>query len=70
MSYSNPEELYGNVEVLQTYRKSDQQTNSFTFYCSFCGKSHHEVEKIVIASGTSHAAICNECIELAYLGEE
>jgi hypothetical protein len=34
-----------------------------TFYCSFCGKSHHEVRKI-IAGPTCF--ICNECTEISY----
>ncbi len=32
-----------------------------TIYCSFCGKSKHEVRKL-IAGPTSY--ICNECIAL------
>jgi len=32
-----------------------------TLYCSFCGKSHHEVRKL-IAGPT--VFICNECVEL------
>jgi ATP-dependent protease Clp ATPase subunit len=36
---------------------------SKTLYCSFCGKSQHEVKKIV-AGGT--AAICDECTRLAF----
>ena len=32
-----------------------------TLYCSFCGKSQHEVRKLI--SGLS-AFICDECVEL------
>src|SRR6266571_2719105 len=32
-----------------------------TLYCSFCGKSQHELRKL-IAGPTVH--ICNECVEL------
>lgn len=33
-------------------------------YCSFCGKSQHEVTHMVASPHT--AAICNECVDLAY----
>lgn len=32
-------------------------------YCSFCGKSHHEVCKLIAGY---HVYICNECVELCY----
>lgn len=35
--------------------------NSKTSYCSFCGKSQHEVDKIFTSVA---ASICNECVEL------
>src|SRR5437660_4603383 len=40
-----------------------------TLYCSFCGKSQHELRKL-IAGATVH--ICNECVELCMdiIGEE
>jgi ATP-dependent Clp protease ATP-binding subunit ClpX len=40
-----------------------------TLYCSFCGKSQHELRKL-IAGPTVH--ICNECVELCMdiIGEE
>ncbi len=31
--------------------------------CSFCGKSSHEVEKVV---ASEHAIICDECIEMCW----
>ncbi len=34
-----------------------------TLYCSFCGKSQHEVRKL-IAGPT--VFICDECVELAW----
>ena len=34
-----------------------------TLYCSFCGKSQHEVDKLV--AGPS-IFICNECTDLCY----
>lgn len=33
-----------------------------TLYCSFCGKSQHEVKKLIAGPSTSY--ICNECVEL------
>src|SRR5215475_10818627 len=40
-----------------------------TVYCSFCGKSQHELSRL-IAGPTVH--ICNECVELCMdiIGEE
>src|SRR5712671_5482703 len=40
-----------------------------TLYCSFCGKSQHELSRL-IAAPTVH--ICNECVELCMdiVGEE
>src|SRR6266705_6673853 len=40
-----------------------------TLYCSFCGKSQHQLHKL-IAGPTVH--ICNECVELCMdiIGEE
>ena len=32
-----------------------------TLYCSFCGKSQHEVRKLI--AGPS-VFVCNECVEL------
>ena len=34
-----------------------------TLYCSFCGKSPHEVDKLVAGPKTF---ICNECTDLFY----
>jgi ATP-dependent Clp protease ATP-binding subunit ClpX len=41
--------------------KSDNSDNKNTLYCSFCGKSQHEVRKL-IAGPT--VFICDECVEL------
>lgn len=41
--------------------KSDSENSRPTLYCSFCGKSQHEVRKL-IAGPT--VFICDECIEL------
>lgn len=41
--------------------KSDGQDSKNTLYCSFCGKSQHEVRKL-IAGPT--VFICDECVEL------
>ncbi len=40
---------------------SEEEQNNNTLYCSFCGKSQHEVRKL-IAGPT--VFICNECVEL------
>lgn len=34
-----------------------------TYYCDFCGKSQHEVEKVV--AGPDSIGICDECVALA-----
>src|SRR5579859_6824742 len=41
--------------------KSISGDSKNTLYCSFCGKSHHEVRKL-IAGPT--VFICDECVEL------
>jgi ATP-dependent Clp protease ATP-binding subunit ClpX len=41
--------------------KSDNNESKSTLYCSFCGKSQHEVRKL-IAGPT--VFICDECVEL------
>lgn len=41
--------------------KNDDQDSKSTLYCSFCGKSQHEVRKL-IAGPT--VFICDECVEL------
>ena len=38
-----------------------QNKKGETVYCSFCGKSQHEVRKLVAGPC---AFICNECVEL------
>jgi hypothetical protein len=34
-----------------------------TLYCSFCGKSQHEVTKLIAGPGPF---ICNECVDLCH----
>ena len=41
--------------------KSGSTSNKNTLFCSFCGKSQHEVKKL-IAGPT--VFICDECVEL------
>ena len=41
--------------------KAPSSDSKNTLYCSFCGKSQHELRKL-IAGPTVH--ICNECVEL------
>lgn len=43
-------------------KSSDEDTDSKnTLYCSFCGKSQHEVRKLIAGP---NVFICNECVEL------
>ncbi|NQZ13616.1 MAG: ATP-dependent Clp protease ATP-binding subunit ClpX [Alphaproteobacteria bacterium] len=43
-------------------KSSDENTDSKnTLYCSFCGKSQHEVRKLIAGP---NVFICNECVEL------
>ena len=41
--------------------QTNEGKNKTTLYCSFCGKSQHEVKKL-IAGPT--VFICDECVEL------
>ena len=41
--------------------QKNEGKNKTTLYCSFCGKSQHEVKKL-IAGPT--VFICDECVEL------
>ncbi len=41
--------------------KSDDKDEKNTLYCSFCGKSQHEVRKLIAGP---NVFICNECVEL------
>ncbi|MCC6598228.1 MAG: ATP-dependent Clp protease ATP-binding subunit ClpX [Alphaproteobacteria bacterium] len=41
--------------------KSEKTDGKNTLYCSFCGKSQHEVRKLIAGP---NVFICNECVEL------
>ncbi len=41
--------------------KSENTDSKNTLYCSFCGKSQHEVRKLIAGP---NVFICNECVEL------
>ncbi|MBX2834069.1 MAG: ATP-dependent Clp protease ATP-binding subunit ClpX [Micavibrio sp.] len=41
--------------------KSDKSDSKNTLYCSFCGKSQHEVRKLIAGP---NVFVCNECVEL------
>lgn len=41
--------------------KSEKSDSKNTLYCSFCGKSQHEVRKLIAGP---NVFICNECVEL------
>ncbi|MCB1531471.1 MAG: ATP-dependent Clp protease ATP-binding subunit ClpX [Alphaproteobacteria bacterium] len=42
-------------------KSSDSSDSKNTLYCSFCGKSQHEVRKLIAGP---NVFICNECVEL------
>ncbi len=42
-------------------KKDEDGDNKNTLYCSFCGKSQHEVRKLIAGP---NVFICNECVEL------
>src|SRR6056300_1703163 len=44
-----------------SYKKDDKNDDGKLLYCSFCGKSQHEVRKLI--AGPS-VFICDECVEL------
>lgn len=39
--------------------KSQNMDHQNTLYCSFCGKSEHEVSKLIAGPGV---LICDECV--------
>ncbi|HEY0901847.1 MAG TPA: ClpX C4-type zinc finger protein, partial [Micavibrio sp.] len=41
--------------------KTGSSETKNTLYCSFCGKSQHEVRKLIAGP---NVFICNECVEL------
>lgn len=43
-----------------------------SLHCSFCDKSQHEVEKLIVGGQGGTVRICNECVELCndILGDE
>ena len=49
----------------QDEEESSEVSTDSDGWCSFCGKSRHEVERM-IHGGPRHnrVAICNECVEL------
>lgn len=40
---------------------ADKNSNEKLLYCSFCGKSQHEVQRLIAGP---QVFICNECVEL------
>src|SRR5215510_4673772 len=60
MSYSlfpSPSCWAGRIEVAMTV----QSVFRNTLYCSFCGKSQHEVRKLIAGLAVF---VCDECVEL------
>ncbi|MBX9697056.1 MAG: ATP-dependent Clp protease ATP-binding subunit ClpX, partial [Alphaproteobacteria bacterium] len=41
--------------------KENQETTKETLHCSFCGKSQHEVRKLIAGP---NVFICDECVDL------
>ncbi len=46
---------------IESKKEGSNTDTSKTLYCSFCGKSEHEVDKLV--AGPS-VFICNDCVDL------
>ena len=42
-------------------KDKEKSESKNTLYCSFCGKSQHEVRKLIAGP---NVFICNECVEL------
>ena len=40
---------------------AEKSSNDKLLYCSFCGKSQHEVQRLIAGP---QVFICNECVEL------
>jgi hypothetical protein len=51
--------LYARLDKLETWAWGKPTVN--TYYCTFCGKSQHEVRKLVAGP---KVFICNECVGL------
>mgnify|MGYP002018949390 CR=1 FL=1 len=49
------------VRKTRMSKSDDNGDNKNTLYCSFCGKSQHEVRKLIAGP---NVFICNECVEL------
>jgi len=43
--------------------ETEQTTDNKTYYCSFCGKTHKEVQ-VMIVGPASAVTICNECVRI------
>jgi len=56
------DELCGKLtNVVSDLVESNQSKKASTCYCSFCGKSQHEVKSLIAGPGPF---ICNECVDL------
>jgi ATP-dependent Clp protease ATP-binding subunit ClpX len=45
-------------------KNDNDDINKKEYFCSFCGKSQHEVKKLI--AGLYDCCICDECINLCY----
>jgi ATP-dependent Clp protease ATP-binding subunit ClpX len=50
------------MPVSESKDKKSKKGKNVTFYCSFCGKSQHEVQKLI--AGPDLVYVCDECIAL------
>jgi hypothetical protein len=58
--------LRSKVEEAKAARKPKLAPDGLaTLYCSFCGKSQHDVDTLVTDGGRKPVCICNECVDLA-----
>ena len=52
----------GDEHPLSPVGRQNDSASPKTLYCSFCGKSQHEVRKLI--AGPAAVFICDECVEL------
>src|SRR5215470_6362313 len=59
--YANWNILAARIEAAERQASAQVPRSPKTLYCSFCGKSQHEVQKLI--AGAS-AYVCDECVGL------
>src|SRR5580700_2522138 len=53
--------LAAKIEAARPTPAAEKPPNDETLYCSFCGKSQHEVQNLIAGP---NSFICNECVAL------